>query len=165
MEANPVLASKIKKERPRDVVVAKGVGVNDLQELDFYLFSGKYDGLSTFSRAEAEHWRTVGLKEIGKINYDKVIKVPIISINTLIEEYCTKTPDFISLDIEGLDLDILKTMNFEKFKPAVLCIETLQYDDKQVEHKNEELIAFVKEKGYVVYADTNINTIFLKQSL
>lgn len=165
IEANPILAEKIKSVRPKDTVLAKGVGINDNEELDFYMFAEKFNGLSTFSKAEAEHWSIAGDKVYGKISYEKIIKVPIININTIINNHCRKVPDFVSLDVEGFDLQILKSLDFKIYKPAVLCVETLLYDVNQKESKNTELINFVTANGYKVYADTNINTIFLSQSL
>lgn len=163
VEANPLLAVKLQKSRPNDRVIAKGIGIDNSPEMDFYVFEGKYDGLSTFSKTDAAHWSEVGIKEHGKINHTKVIQVPLISINTVLTELCDKIPDFISLDIEGLDMEILKTMDFNKFRPVVFCIETLLYDREQREYKNQDLIKYMISNGYKVYADTNINTIFVSQ--
>ena len=163
VEANPKLAAEIKRSRPKDTVLEKGIGISEQADMDFYVFSGKYDGLSTFSQAEAEHWSKTGSKEHGKIPVEKVIKIPLISINTVIEKYCSHLPDFVSLDVEGWDLAILQSMNFEAYRPHIFCVETLLYDSNQNESKNEELIRFMKSKGYAVYADTNINTIFVNE--
>ena len=41
-------------------------------------------------------------------------------------------------------------------------METLKYDENQNEYKNNEIIDFMRSKGYQEYADTHVNTIFLK---
>lgn len=84
-------------------------------------------------------------------------------INELAENHFLKTnkPNFVSLDVEGMDLSILKSWDFEEFRPAVLCVETLTYSKNNDERKISEIIDFLKAKRYKVYADTYINTIFV----
>jgi FkbM family methyltransferase len=162
IEPNPSLYKQIKKVRPRDVVINKGIGIDSVSEADFYLFPPEADGLSTFSKTEAEYWGKVGMKNVGKIKYKEVIKIPLVSINEIIEKNFDDKPDFISLDVEGLDLAILKSLDYSKFSPKVICVETLLYDDNQLESKNTEIIKFLETKGYSVYADTHVNTILSK---
>lgn len=163
VEPNPNLYKKIKKIRPRDKVMNIGIGINEETMADFYLFPKYADGLSTFSREEAEYWGETGMKQIGRIKYEKIIKVPLQTINTVITNNFEQTPDFISIDVEGLDLQILQSLDFDSHAPLVLCVETLSYDQDQAEHKREDIISFVKNKGYEIYADTHVNTIFLRK--
>ena len=76
-----------------------------------------------------------------------------------------RLPDLLSLDIEGLDLDVLKSLDFERFAPDVLCVETLSYDKNQNGYKRRDIIDFAVAKNYVAYADTWANTIFCKNGL
>lgn len=163
VEPNPFLAKKIRKVRSRDVVIEAGIGVSQQTEADFYLFPKSAHGLSTFSKEEAMYWKNTGMKIIGKIEFEKIIKVPLLDINAVIKKYFDKAPDFISLDIEGLDLSILQTLDFETLAPRVLIVETLKYDENQNEYKNDEITDFVMSRGYQQYADTHVNTIFLKK--
>ncbi len=162
IEPNPLLFSKIKRVRPADKVINAGVGIDEREEADFYLFPEHAHGLSTFSEKEANYWKEVGMKKVGKISYEKIIKVPLVNINSVLSEHFEKPPDFISLDVEGLDLEILQSMDIEKYGPLVFCVETLQYDANQDESKNDNIISFLKGKGYEIYADTHVNTIFIK---
>jgi len=86
--------------------------------------------------------------------------MPLIGINEIIEKNFDRQPDFISLDVEGLDLAILKSLDYSRFSPKVICVETLLYDENQIESKNNEIIYFLTSKGYSIYADTHVNTIF-----
>ncbi|MEO8765033.1 MAG: FkbM family methyltransferase [Ginsengibacter sp.] len=162
VEPNLFLFEKIKKLRKGDTVLNVGAGFDDQTEADFYLFPESAHGLSTFSKVEAEYWKTTGMKKVGKIAYEKVIKVQLLNINTILNEYCKKVPDFISIDVEGLDLAILQSLDFNLYEPKVFIVETLKYDGNQKEFKNQEIIDFMTAKGYDVYADTHVNTIFFK---
>ena len=162
IEPNPFLSRKIKKLRKGDTVLNVGVGIYRQSEADFYLFPKSAHGLSTFSKDEAEYWKNIGMKTIGKIEFEKIIKVALIDINTVINKYCKNVPDFISIDVEGLDMAILQSLDLNLYAPKVFIVETLKYDDSQKEFKNKEIIDFMTEKGYEEYADTHVNTIFFK---
>lgn len=165
IEPNEYLYKKNKKIRPRDIVLNVGVGISNVNEADFYLFPNFANGLSTFSEAEALHWKNVGMKGLGKINYEKVVRIPLISIDTILETYFSpESPNLISLDIEGLDFDILKAINFNKYTPDVICVETMGYDEKGNTFKKNDIIDYLKLKGYWCYADTRVNTIFVRSN-
>ncbi|MEO7769105.1 MAG: FkbM family methyltransferase, partial [Ferruginibacter sp.] len=154
------------KLRKKDIVLNTGIGFNDLTEADFYMFPNFANGLNTFSEKEAKHWEETGMKGLGKIPIEKVIKMQLISINAILEEYFKdNSPNFISLDVEGLDLEILKSLDFYKFKPGVLCVETMGYDDDQQSFKLNGIIDFMISKNYHVYADTRVNTIFCSNDI
>ncbi len=166
IEPNPFLYKKLKAERPNDVVLNTGIGFTNVKEADFYLFPNYANGLSTFSEKEAKHWAEIGMKGMGKIPIEKVIKLPLIPVNEILEKYFSdKSPDFVSLDVEGLDLEILKAMNFERFRPKLICVETMMYDENQKSYKTNDVTDFMFSKNYVVYADTRVNTIYCDNTI
>ena len=82
------------------------------------------------------------------------------------KQYFSPHPNFISLDVEGLDLQILQSLDFEKFKPEVICVETITFGYmNNTEMKINEIADFMSTKGYSIYADTHINTIFCRKDL
>lgn len=166
VEPNPYLAKKLKAERPRDTVINKGIGFDDSTEADFYLFPDYANGLSTFSEKEARHWEVTGMKGLGKIPVEKVIRLPLVNVNVILEEHFKKAaPNLVSLDVEGLDLEILKNWDFKKFKPEVICVETLAYDEKQETYKLTDISEFMVTQNYEIYADTRVNTIYVRKDL
>ena len=76
-----------------------------------------------------------------------------------------KYPDFVSLDVEGLDTEILKSLDFSRFRPEVFCVETLDYSEDKTARKNQDIFRIMENNGYVVYADTNLNTIFVEKEV
>lgn len=165
VEPNPFLCSKIKKVRSRDVVINAGIGVDDKELADFFLFPDYANGLSTFSEKEAMHWQEIGMHGIGKIKPEKTIQMRLININKIFQDYFSQTPDLLSIDVEGLDFDILKSIDYLKYKPKVICAETLLYNEKQKGYKNSEISQFLQSKDYSIFADTRINTIFCLNDL
>lgn len=132
------------------------IAVESGQKQEFYILSG--DGLSTidFSRVEKI------TKENEKLEIDKILNVKTISIEDIFKEYFDETPMLVSLDIEGYELEILKSIDFSNNRPLIFIIETIPYiNGLAVNKKNEELINYMKQVGYIEYAFTGINSIFL----
>ena len=72
----------------------------------------------------------------------KTFEVPSLTINALFDKYSLKHIDYLFLDIEGIDFEVLKSINFEKYDIKHLQIEHI--------HLNlEELKFFMRKKGYV----------------
>ena len=166
VEPNPHLYKKLKRIRPQDIVLNTGIGFSEISEADFFVFPDYANGLSTFSEKEARHWEITGMKGMGKIKVEKVIKMPLTVVDTILEKYFkNNVPDFISLDVEGLDLEILKSMNFEKFQPMAICVETMAYDEHQQTFKINDIAEFMLTQNYVTYADTRVNTIFCRKDI
>jgi len=165
LEPNPILCEKIIKKRGRDICINAGVAFDEQTEADYYLFSEKAHGLNTFSKSEAEFWEHTGNEQIGKFKVEKIIKTRLIGINEIMGTYFSPHPNFVSIDVEGLDFEILKRIDFNQFKPEVFCIETLSFAESNKELKNQEIISFFESKGYFIYADTYINTIFCRKEV
>jgi hypothetical protein len=60
-----------------------------------------------------------------------------------------------------MDFQILQSLDLDKWRPEVFCIETLTYTEDKTERKLREIIDHMLGKDYMVYADTYINTIFV----
>lgn len=156
IEPDPILFQAFEKDRKKDINLNIGIA-NQASVLDFYQFNAAT--LNTFSKEEAERMQV----EEG-IELQNVIKIPVDTLNNVLKKnYGGKIPDFISLDVEGLDLAILKSIDFNQHRPKVICVETISYSTVGRGVKSNEIIDFVCSKGYINYADTNINTIFVRE--
>lgn len=157
IEPDPQLFSVIKKERPKETSLNVGVGETSGGTADFYVMN--VPSLNTMSRSEAERYAAYPGKSIRE-----VIQIPILSVNDIIVKHLNgKAPSFVSLDVEGMDLAIIKSFDFSKYRPEVFCIETLSYTENNTEEKQKDIIAYVESKGYFLYADTYINSIFVEK--
>lgn len=154
IEPDPFFVNEIKKIRKKDIVLNIGVGIDNSDFSDLYIMSNKY--LNTFSKSDAEK-----ISSYGKNKIERIIKIPLININNIIKNNFEDCPNLISLDVEGLDFEILKTFNFKKYRPEVFCIETITYTENNKEQKNNEIINFMISNGYILYGDTYINSIFV----
>ncbi len=158
IEANPDLAKDFILKRERDTVLNVGLVSNEMVKngcnLEFYILDG--DGLSSFEKANVDKYI-----EAGNAKLLDVIKIPTITINELFDKYYNNGVDFVNMDIEGLELSILKDLDFDIYRPKVFCIETIVNDGKGNFSKDKRVEEFLVTKGYKVIADTVVNTIFI----
>ena len=157
IDANPLSCEKIRRKRPRDKVITCAVTPATTDEMDFYLINAAT--LSTLDRSQMER---VTLDP--KYHVSEIIRVPARPMADLLAEYADRHVDLFSLDIEADMVEILSSINFASFRPSVMCIETLAFDPGGRGLRDRALIAHVVEQGYVIYADTYINTIFVDPS-
>jgi len=136
-----------RKRRKRDVNVWTGVG-GQRGTLDFFQFAEPaYD---TFSRerieALARAWGRA-LKE--GVDY-AVVRVPVVTLKELLDAHLPagQKIDFMTVDAEGLDLEILKSNDWARYRPDFLLVET---------ECGAELGGFLETVGYV-RAGKGVNT-------
>ena len=71
--------------------------------------------------------------------------------------------DYFSLDVEGFELPILKTIPFDKLDISVFTVERIHHSDwgKKTKEKADDQVQFMASKGYEVYTtlDRNIGSI------
>ena len=155
IEPDVTLFPKFLKYRKKDINLNIGIGKED-SVADFYVMSIRT--LNTFSKNEAERYES---EENFSIN--EIIKTKVNTINSILKTYTKGVfPDFLNIDAEGVDEIIIKSIDFSKNYPLVICIETLSFSTAGKEIKNAKLINFLVDNGYMVYADTYINTIFVR---
>jgi FkbM family methyltransferase len=153
VEPNPAYVEKLRLRRPNDVVVAAGVGVGSEREADYYVIRGR-PPLNTFSPEVVEAYR----EEFGQDPVERVVWMPLLPVNEVIATHLGRPPDLLSIDIEGMDLPVLRTLDFERHRPGVIIAETIRRGSPGV---NLELLKFLSSKRYFVRGGSAINTIFV----
>ncbi len=160
VEANPKLIPELKLYRPRDTVLNFCVSDSDDEIVDFYLVNG--DGISSKSKESVDHAISVNedLKIIEKV------QVKTISINHILEQYFNECPFLLNVDIEGSEMEVFRSLDFERYRPVVIVAETIPYQKKLiVGEKDQDIVRLLESKDYVEYAFTGINSIFIDKRL
>lgn len=156
IEPNPGYTEKLRHKRPGDVVLQAGIGIDDTAELDYFMFEN--DQLNTFDKQQVDR-----LAATANLRVQRVVKMPLLNINRVIaDHFGGKAPEYLSIDVEGLDLAILKTLDLERHRPKVICAETLITGT--LKH-NTELTDFLASKGYAIRGGTYPNTVYLDTRL
>ena len=154
VEPNVDMTPKLKRARPRDTVLTAGIGITATAEADFYVMTGSQ--LHTFDKEQAERLEKLGLSKI-----ERVVKMPLLDINAVMQEHFGGAPDYLSVDVEGLELPIVKTIDFSRFRPKVICMDTLitgTFDHRP------EATTFFAEKGYILRGMTYANCVYVDKN-
>lgn len=154
VEPNSQLLDHWKKIRPRDTRLGCGVGSRKSNSKTFYVMDP--DTLSSFSKNEAER-----LMREGAGRLVNTAEIPMIGVNELLDKYGGDKLDLLSLDTEGHDELILGAIDWQHYRPKIICVESIIYSKNNGAAKNARVINLVKKAGYQVWADTFINTIFV----
>lgn len=157
IEANPELAQELSEQRPEDIVINKCISEKSDEKLDFYILNG--DGLSSTDYEAVQGF----IKENPALEIERTVSVDSITINEIIEKYFPeKAPEILNIDIEGMELTVLKMTDFEKFRPLIVICEMIEYKNGlTVGQKNKEIIDFMNKNDYEEFAFTGINSIFI----
>lgn len=148
---------RIVEKRERDVNLNLGISDKGGKQR-FYKLSS--DQMNTLLKENAN-----GLVNSQGMAIEEVIEIETITFNELMERCCNGVNiDLLTLDTEGMDLRILKSIDWDKYAPLIICVESASYSRSGEEEKDEELIQFLESKGYLNYADTRINNIFVDKS-
>ncbi len=139
VEPNINIESYFKKVRPKDIYIKAGVG-NKKGFLNYYQFY--IPALNTFSKQGAKK----SVKE-GHV-LEKITKVKIMEVKEIVDFKI----DFLSVDTEGFDNQIIKSWPWEKTKPRVICIENI----------SKQNIKNIEKKGYQLKEKTPSNLIFVR---
>jgi FkbM family methyltransferase len=151
VEPNPGFCDKLEKVRTGDVVVRAGIrGQGFPEESDYYMFGDSQ--LNTFD------------KEVAKARGGgNVVKMPLLDINKVMADHFKAPPALLSIDAEGMDLSILKTLDFVAWRPKVIIAEA--WSGKNGGNFDADIMSFVAAKGFVFRGGTMVNAVFVDKKL
>jgi FkbM family methyltransferase len=172
VEPNPEAKWKFKMVRPGDVFVNVGViprtqetlpagrqvknSRTQNDELTYFVFDE--GATNTFSAEVTEENKKVGRKLI------KIIRIPVMEINRLLKKHVPRNQkiDLLSIDVEGMDEAILKSIDWKKWKPEVVVCEEIR---TQISDVRSQMEKFFGEKGYEMVGKTGYSVIYRKSGL
>lgn len=152
IEPDPELFAKLKAARPRDTHLNVGIGLEP-GRLKFFRMSTPT--LNTFAEAEAKRYEETGHKIVATVDID------VVTLNSVFERYFPRGVDLLSIDVEGMDYDILRSLDTERFRPALICVETIEYGTSGVAAKTAGFDELMASRGYLKFADTYVNTLYV----
>lgn len=154
IEPNPDRIEYFNIHRKEDTNL--NIGISDTRgDIDYYFMDAHI--LNTFSKVEAEKYCIESGHKI-----ERVQKVHVETLECVINTHCKGLfPDLLSLDAEGIDKLILESINYGSNYPKVIVVETIAYRKDGTGKKDKTISEFLVKKGYFLFADTYINSIFV----
>ena len=153
VDANERLIKKYALYRPNDLAVQALVS-DKIEERSFYLCQN--DVLSTTEQSNLEYITNEGLTYESK-EFLSVTLTSILDQNNFVKKF-----DILSVDVEEHDLQVLKSLDFEKYCPKLVIVE-----DETFEFSTQEENAiniFLKSRGYLLIGSVLKNQYYLKDN-
>jgi FkbM family methyltransferase len=153
IDANPRLIEQFKRLRPRDVSICAAIS-DEEKEVVFTDFVDDH-----FSSLDAEH--VASWKASTAIARQRIVKTRTLSA-ILNESNSAHAFDLLSVDAEGHDANILRSIDFDLYQPQVIVVEMHGFDInsphdndiyRHLTARNYRLAGFLVLNGYFVRSD------------
>jgi FkbM family methyltransferase len=141
IDAAPGSMDEFKRLRPRDINIESLVGLETVPQR-FYIFNEP--ALNTASKELAKERHT----QNPQYRVEREVDLNPRSLVALLDEFLPRgqTIDFMSIDVEGLDLDVLRSNDWDRYHPNLLLVELLNTDLASI--GQHEITLFLRSKNY-----------------
>jgi FkbM family methyltransferase len=125
--------------RPLDENITAAVS-DGFKETNLFFYHSK-STLNTISRKNVDY---------QKAKISKSLKVNTVTLNSILEKskFNIQEIDFLSIDVEGSELPIIKNIDFKKYKIKVIVVEYLDLSLPALEIKNIKIENIIKSELY-----------------
>jgi FkbM family methyltransferase len=145
VEPQAALCEKLRRERKNSTVFQVACSGPE-REGEAVLHIGAESGVSTLEKQRDSH----GTQFIG------TERVRITTLDKVLNEAGAASIDFLSLDVEGHEIEVMRGFDFEKFRPELILIE----DGVRTLDKHR----FLKQRGYKLVKRTTLNNWYVPKS-
>jgi FkbM family methyltransferase len=154
VDAAPGSMKAFIKQRPNDINLEIGVAQNE-GELSFYMFNEP--ALNTFDSSVLERvkadpaYHLIETQTVKTMPLSKVFKQhlpPDVKI------------DYLNIDVEGLDMEVLSSNNWELYRPKILSVEE-KHKMPLEEFMSGEVFKFMNVNGYQLMSKTILTHFFI----
>ena len=138
IDASPGSMELFKKYRPNDVNLELPIS-NKKEVLNFSIF--EEPALNSFDEDLVQARENNGWKVIRKIRFETS------KLSDVLDNYLPpgQKIDFLSIDVEGWDLKVLESNDWEKYRPKLICIES---NDTDSQTSRQNISSYLNLIGY-----------------
>lgn len=155
VDALPGTAERFAAARPRDITLECGIG-REPGSVEFFLYDEP--AYNSFSSEVAEFIRKRGFPKLLSTR-----KVPVHTLAQVLERHLPpgQTIDFLSVDVESWDLQVLQSNDWTTYRPKVLVVECS--GDLEVEATSSPVGQFLRAQGYRLHYMTTQSAFYLEK--
>jgi FkbM family methyltransferase len=155
IDALPGSMKRFQRARPRDINLEKAIS-DKRETLTFYVFDEP--ALSGFSESLTR-------KRVAEGNYHIVDQRQVTTepLSDILEAYLPNGQriDFLSVDVEGHDLRVLRSNDWKKYRPRAVLVESLMTGLEEI--SQSETYRFMKSERYTLLAKSLSTLIFIEE--
>lgn len=152
VEPQPKLIELYSRLRPRDISVCSLIG-RTCGEADFHIVE-RLHGLSTSVEHHAQKARQFGA------DY-RTVRTPMMTLAQLCERHIPEQIDFLKIDVEGGEADVLFGGDWNRFRPKVILLEAIS--PMSNEPAWQEWEPFLLSQGYRFALFDTLNRLYVAQ--
>lgn len=155
IDAMPGSMKRFAAFRSRDINLEQAVSETP-GTLNYYVFTepalNGFDAKLSLARdASASPYKIVGMRQLRTRRLDAILDENLPSGQRI---------DFLSIDVEGFDLEVLKSNDWTKYRPDVVLVEALNSSFSEL--LVSEMSNFLRAQGYEVFAKV-VNTVIYRR--
>ena len=156
IDLNPLTIELFNFFRTKDININAAISDNEENKTLYFI-----NELNTQNTLEANHLSF--LKKHHNIKEEEISKQEIMTkrLDKILDNYNFNEIDFMNIDVEGHELNVLKAIDFLKYNIKFICIEMIDHND-QSNLINEKLSIILNENNYILERQLGFNYIFKK---
>jgi FkbM family methyltransferase len=151
IDANEDLISECKRVRKEDVSIQAAVS-DSVREVTFHEAEGSL--MSTIDEAKIDEW-----KNLPVFSEKRQRKVFTRTLTSILDEHWThgRSIDLLTIDVEGHDFRVLKSLDIAKYRPKIIVIEMHNFEGI----RDSEIYQHLSENGYMLKFFAVMNAYFV----
>jgi FkbM family methyltransferase len=157
IDLNPLSIELFNYLRPRDINIC--AAISDKETKKKILYTGD---LSPENTIQNSHKSFLQKKHNYKNKDIQIKSIKTVKLLKLLRKHNLNKIDFLNIDIEGHELKVLQSLDFNKVKIDIICVEILNYDSISRKRTNL-IIRYLQKNGYILKNKGIINYIFKKK--
>jgi FkbM family methyltransferase len=155
IDASPAAIAAFERSRPADTNICSGIAETP-GKLTFHRFNepalNTFDPALAAARAALPGYWLLDRTEVDVRRLDDVLSSHVPAGQTI---------DFLSVDVEGFDLEVLRSNDWDRFRPKALLVEARDAELGQL--PDDPACAFAQSVGYSPVAKTVNTVIFVEE--
>jgi len=150
VEPDPVMAQRCRQCRPRSMIYQCAIaGPESKGETAFFqVAAGEAYSTTSLTPAHRQRLNHLGLQW-------REVRVPVRTLDSILEESAPPAIDFVSIDVEGGELAVLRGFDIGRWKPAVVIVES------NATTRDAEVRRYFVANGYAYHHSIDVNDFYL----
>jgi len=157
IDPNPNSIRLFNWHRRRDTNLNYGINTESSTR-PYFIFN--HQSCNTFSTEQKD----LMLKK-SFIQLIKETNILCVPLQELLDEHASgKVIDLLNVDVEGMGMQVLQSLDWNKIHPKVICVEDDDFDFTNKEEFGSEIFSFLNGKSYILHAKTGLSCIYTLKS-
>lgn len=151
IDADDIFLQAYREVRPKDRVIHVGIAARD-NRTEFYLFADR--SLNTFDKARAQELQSQNPQAIvGKKH------VEVRPLAAVLAEHQIGAVDFLNIDVEGLDLEVLMSNDWSRWRPKLVLVE--DHSLNLMQPGDSAIFRYLCDQGYRLHSKCNYSSVYV----